>query len=330
MPPPDRLLPAIGLRMLSALMLGSMYAVIKLAEARGAGLSDILFFREFGETLLMVGIVAAGPGLGSVRTQRIGAHAGRTVAGLTTMAISFAAVILLPLAESTTLQFTVPIFATVLGAVLLGEPTGSRRWAAVLAGFVGVLIVVRPGFRELQLGHLAALACAFFTAANTIVLRSLSPREHRMSIFATVTLYGLILNAVGMVIWGSTLPSWPQVAMLAFIGTLGGLGHLTFIGATKLAPANQVAPAQYTQMLWALALGAAFYGEYLNVVGLAGLVIMIGAGILNLLSPENYRRYVSSIWAPRSAYQPVTIVPLNSSAKGSAGAAACRPMPPRE
>ncbi|NWM55064.1 EamA/RhaT family transporter, partial [Escherichia coli] len=79
--------------------------------------------------------VAAGPGgLGSVRTQRFGAHVSRTAVGLTGMVFTFGAVLLLPLAEAVTFQFTVPIFATILGAVLLKEPTGRHRWGAVIAG----------------------------------------------------------------------------------------------------------------------------------------------------------------------------------------------------
>ncbi|MDB5622014.1 MAG: hypothetical protein JWR39_577, partial [Devosia sp.] len=155
-----------------------------------------------------------------------------------------------PLAEVYSLAFLGPIFVVLLSAILLKEAIPRHRWLLLLLSFVGVLVVVRPGFRELELGHLAALACAVFSATNTIVLRSLAPREHRLSIFATVTLYALAFNGLGMLIWGTSLPTWPQLAVMALIGTLGGLGHLSFMGATKLAAANQVAPAQYTQMLW--------------------------------------------------------------------------------
>ncbi len=209
-----------------------------------------------------------------------------------------------PLAEVYSLAFLAPIFVVLLSAMLLAEAIPRYRWLLLVLSFVGVLIVVRPGFRELQLGHLAALACAFFTATNTVVLRSLAPREHRLSIFATVTLYALVLNGIGMIIWGSSLPTLPQLAVLALIGTMGGLGHLTFIGATRLAPANQVAPAQYTQMLWALGLGALFYGEYLDGIGIVGLVIMIGAGALNLLSPEACGRHLSLKRHGGAAQQP--------------------------
>ena len=138
---PDRVLPAIGFRLLSVIAFGTMSACIKLSEARGANLVELLFFRQFGSLPVVVGFVALGPGLATLKTQRLSAHAVRCAVGLSSMSLMFATLLLLPLAEATTLQFTVPIFATILGAVFLHEPTGRHRWAAVLLGFVGVLVV---------------------------------------------------------------------------------------------------------------------------------------------------------------------------------------------
>jgi drug/metabolite transporter (DMT)-like permease len=235
-----------------------------------------------------------------------------------------------PLAEVYSLAFLAPIFVVLLSALLLSEAIPRYRWLLLILSFVGVLIVVRPGFRELQLGHLAALACAFFTATNTVVLRSLAPREHRLSIFTMVSLYALVLNGVGMLVWGSSVPTLPQLGVLALIGTMGGLGHLTFIGATKLAPANQVAPAQYTQMLWALGLGAIFYGEFIDWIGIFGLVIMIGAGALNLLSPETYGRHFTRSGRSGVVRNPLQAtrlaeVPIHDCAVAGSGASGTKP-----
>ena len=193
-----------------------------------------------------------------------------------------------PLAEVYALAFLAPIFVVVLSAMLLGEAVPRRRWPVLLFSFIGVLIVVRPGFRELQLGHLAALACAFFTAANTILLRSLAPREHRLGIFSVVTLYALGVNGLGMLLFGFKIPQLEQLLILMAIGTLGGVGHLTFINATKMAPANHVAPAQYSQMFWAVLLGAVFYGEYVDLPAVFGITILAAAGLLNILSFDGF------------------------------------------
>ena len=142
MPPSgDRIPAAIGLRLLSVALFCLMNAAIKLAEAGGAALVEILFFRQFGAAMLIVGVIAAGPGLGSVRTTRMRAHVWRAVIGLAAMACFFTAILALPLAESTAIGFTIPIFATVLGALVLKEPTGAWRWGAVAVGFVGALVV---------------------------------------------------------------------------------------------------------------------------------------------------------------------------------------------
>jgi drug/metabolite transporter (DMT)-like permease len=194
----------------------------------------------------------------------------------------------IPLAEVYSLAFLAPIFVVVLSSVLLNEAVPRRRWPLLLLSFCGVLLVVRPGFRELQLGHLAALACAVFTASNTIVVRRLAAREHRLAIFAAVTSYALIINGAGMLLWGFEMPTWEQLGILVAIGTLGGLGHLTFINASKCAPANQVAPAQYTQMIWAIGLGAAFYGEFIDLPAAFGIAILASAGMLNLLSDHKF------------------------------------------
>jgi drug/metabolite transporter (DMT)-like permease len=199
----------------------------------------------------------------------------------------------IPLADVYSLAFLAPMFVVILSALLLKEVIPRRRWPLLLLGFVGVLIVVRPGFRDLQLGHLAALACAFFTASNTILLRSLAPTEHRLSIFTVVTAYALTINSIGMLVWGFTLPNLEQFATLMAIGTLGGFGHLTFISATKFVEANQIAPSQYTQMIWALALGAAFYGEYIDLPAAFGIAILATAGGLNVLSDERIDRLVA-------------------------------------
>lgn len=197
-----------------------------------------------------------------------------------------------PLADVYSLAFLAPIFVVLLSAALLKEAIPRRRWPLLLLSFVGVLIVVRPGFRDLQLGHLAALACAFFTASNTILLRSLAPREHRLSIFTVVTGYSLLINGIGMVVWGFKLPTLAELGVLMAIGVLGGLGHLTFINATRIVPANHVAPAQYTQMIWAISLGAIFYGEYVDLPSMFGILILGLAGLLNVLSDERISRFM--------------------------------------
>ena len=174
----DHVARAIGVRLLSVALFATMNVLIKLAEAHGAALGEILFWRQLGAAMLVASIVKAGPGFASLKTQRFGAHVLRCAIGLTAMSLTFWTLLLLPLAEATTLGFSMPIFATVLGAVVLHEATGWRRWAAVLAGFVGVIIVTQPGSGHIPpLGIATGLGAAFGTACISILLRTIGKTE---------------------------------------------------------------------------------------------------------------------------------------------------------
>lgn len=177
-PTEQRPLAGIALRLVTALLLAAMFALVKLASTRGVHLVETLFYRQIGSALCAVGLVATGPGFSSLRTKRVGAHVVRMSLGMAAMALNFLAMIMLPLAEATAIGFSVPIFSTILAAILLGEPTGRWRWGAVAAGFVGVLVIVQPGSGDMPLaGAAVALVAALMTAAVTIMIRRLGATE---------------------------------------------------------------------------------------------------------------------------------------------------------
>ncbi|HET9812792.1 MAG TPA: EamA family transporter, partial [Sphingomicrobium sp.] len=150
-PADQRPLAGIALRLVTALLLAVMFALVKLVATRGVNVAESLFYRQCGSALCATGLVALGPGFGSLRTRRVWAHVGRMALGVAAMALNFLAFILLPLAEATTIGFSVPIFSVVLAALVLGEPTGKWRWGAVAAGFAGVLLIVQPGRGDVPL-----------------------------------------------------------------------------------------------------------------------------------------------------------------------------------
>ena len=168
----------MGLRLITALLLALMFAGVKLASQRGVNVLESLFYRQIGTALCATGWVAMGPGFASLRTRRVRAHISRMALGLTAMGLNFLAFILLPLAEATAIGFTVPIFAVVLAALVLHEPTGRWRWSAVAAGFIGVLLIVQPTSGQVPLlGASVALVAALLTASVTIVIRRLGKTE---------------------------------------------------------------------------------------------------------------------------------------------------------
>jgi drug/metabolite transporter (DMT)-like permease len=191
----------------------------------------------------------------------------------------------IPLAEVYSLAFLTPVFVVILSVLVLKENVSWQRWLFLMTSFLGVLLVVRPGFRELHLGHFAAIGCAMFGSINTTVYRSIASKEKRVSLVGVTATYAIIVNGF-LMLPHFTMPNIYQFGMLASIGLCGGTGHLFFIAATRSAPASQVAPAQYSQIIWAIGLGALFYKEFPDHIAIIGLVVVVLAGIMNVISDE--------------------------------------------
>jgi drug/metabolite transporter (DMT)-like permease len=192
--------------------------------------------------------------------------------------------ITIPLAEAYCLVFLIPVFITILSVVVLKEDVGVERWVLVLVSFAGVLLVVRPGFRELELGHLTALLCAFSAAAATTLTRIVSGNERRISLFMLPTLYTLAFNGLMLLVLGFKAPNLIEFGVMLVCGLLAGAGYLLQIAAIASSPASRVAPMQYTQIVWALALGALFFNEIPDGLSLVGLAVVIVGGILGIFS----------------------------------------------
>ncbi len=208
----------------------------------------------------------------------------------------------IPLAEAYSIAFLAPIFVVALSRIYLHEEVTLQRWMFLGASFLGVLLVVRPGFRELELGHLMALGAALMGGITTTTLRKVAPVEKRVSLLGLPLGYIVIINGILM------LPtfSWPtaqEFAMLLLIGGLGGTGNIIFIAATRRSPISLIAPAQYSQILWAIVFGAIFFHEYPDAVAYCGLVVVAFGGILNVMSDETRIRIFSrlSAFGPASA-----------------------------
>ena len=281
-PAEQRPLLAIALRLLTAVLLAVMFALVKLAAERGVHVVESLFYRQIGSALCAVGLLAAGPGFASLRTRRVGAHVGRMALGVTAMGLNFVAVALLPLAEATAIGFTVPIFSTVLAALVLGEPTGRWRWGAVAAGFVGVLLIVQPGSGEVPLlGASVAIVAALLTAGVTIVIRRLGATERASTTVFWFAVSSLVPLGLLMLHFGRAHDpaTW---GILAAMALAGGLAQLTLTGALRLAPVALVMPMDYTSLLWATLLGLWLFAELPTpwvwvgapVIILSGLVIV--------------------------------------------------------
>ncbi len=275
----DRILKGVALRLLAIALLSTMSALVKYAETRGATLAETMFWRQFCALPLVLAFVMAGPGLGSLRTRRFRGHLARAAVGGVGMIFTFGAVVVLPLAEATTFQFTVPIFATILGATLLGERTGAQRWSAVLVGFVGVLIVAQPGSGgriDLE-GAAVGLLAAAFVAMVSILLRQLrdEPAGTTVFYFTTLTLvplsiaYAMDLRQHDAFTWG----------VLASIGLVGGAGQIALTASLRHAPVGAVVPMDYSGLVWATLYGWLLFGVLPTPMTWIGAPIIIASGL---------------------------------------------------
>ncbi|MGN5373372.1 DMT family transporter [Sphingomonas hankookensis] len=276
--PGDHILSGLALRLLAIFFLSTMSALIKLAETRGASLPETMFFRQACALPIVLAFVAAGPGLGSLRTARFKGHLARSMVGLVGMVFTFGAVLLLPLAEATTFQFTVPIFATLLGALVLREPTGWQRWSAVLVGFVGVLIVAQPGSSHVPLfGAIVGLLAALFVAVVAILLRQLrdEPAGTTVFWFSTLTL-PIIAVAYAFDLRGHDWLTW---LVLVAIGVVGGMGQIALTAASRAAPVAVVVPMDYSGLLWATIYGFLLFGVLPTPMTWVGAPVIIASGL---------------------------------------------------
>ncbi|MGH6913158.1 MAG: DMT family transporter, partial [Geminicoccales bacterium] len=176
-----------------------------------------------------------------LRTRKLFMHVARGCCGLGGAFFGFYAYSRLPLADAYSIIFATPLLITVLSVPILGEQVGWRRWSAVGVGFVGVLVMLRPGVAPIGPGALAALAAACFTAFSILLVRKLSATEST----AGIALYSNLTVVVGMGLllpFEGSLPSLPDFLLMAASGLVGGTALLVLIAAYRRAPAALVAP----------------------------------------------------------------------------------------
>jgi drug/metabolite transporter (DMT)-like permease len=189
--------------------------------------------------------------------------------------------------------FLTPVMVTALSVLVLKEQVALQRWLLLLVSFLGVVLVIRPGLRAVEPGHVAIMISVFFAAITTIILRHVAARERRVSLVGLQVIYSAVINGV-LMLPGFVMPTPMQLLIFLAIGLTGGAGGLLIIAAAKRTPANLIAPVQYSQLIWAIVFGAAFFGEYPDWIAIVGMAVVVGSGLLNVLSERRPIR-----WKPR-------------------------------
>ena len=184
---------------------------------------EIVFFRNFLAVAWMLPWLMR-VGVRGLRTKRLGAYALRATLGIVGMTAGFTSYTLIPLSDATALTFTAPLFAAVIAAVFMGEVIRVRRWTAIIVGFIGTMIVLRPGVDAIQVGALLALVNAVTMAIGNLLIKSLSRTE---STEAVVTYMVLLLTPLSLIpalfVW--QWPSWNALFWLLLLAGCGTAGH---------------------------------------------------------------------------------------------------------
>jgi drug/metabolite transporter (DMT)-like permease len=280
-PQQNRLL-GIGLRVAAATCFAFMAMLVKLGHEAGVATVELAFYRfAFGLPPLLLWI-AASRNFGAWRTRRPFAHVWRAAAGLTTLVLSFSALALLPLAETTTIGFAAPLFSIALSALLLGESVGRHRWTAVMIGFVGVLVVTRPEGGHLPpLGLLLAGLAAFGAGIVTITIRQVGKTEGTQTTVLWFSLLSMAATGLAMP-WFATAHDSGTWLLLLALGMVGGFSQICLTASLRYAPVSAVVPFDYLQLLWAVLLGWLVFADRPAPTTWLGAAIVVASGLYTL------------------------------------------------
>lgn len=255
----------------------------------GYAVSQIILARNgVGAVLVLLVVLARGRGLGILRAQRIGLLALRVVCSLAAGFLFFTGLRHLPLADAFAIAFTAPLFITALSMPLLGEHVGMRRWAAVVVGFAGVLVVIQPGTTSFRPEALLPLAAALSYALTMLLSRRLT-RDMTTSAIVFWSSLGAALAALTLMPSQWTTPGPADLALFLFMGLIGTLGMLLITEGYRFAPAAVVAPFDYSALLWAILLDWMIWAHLPGPHVWLGSAILIASG-LYILHRETRRQ----------------------------------------
>lgn len=239
---------------------------------------QILFFSSLMSFPLVSMVLMRDPTHGTLRPAHPGWVALRTACGILAGIGGFYAFSSLPLAQVYAILFAAPLLVTILSIPILGEKVGIHRWMAVIAGLLGVLIVLRPGARSLEIGHLAALIGAIGSATAAVIVRKLGRSERPLVLLMWPMLGNFVLTGASLGLDYRPM-QLQHLALTGVIAALGLLAGFLLIQAYRAGEAAIVAPMQYSQILWATGYGWVLFGETLDLPTLIGASVIIASGI---------------------------------------------------
>ena len=250
---------------------------------------EVLFTRTAVSLITCAVFILPRTGFAVFHTQRLSHHVMRSVSQGFSQTFLLIAFSLMPLAGAIAINFSSPLFATLVSALLLKEAVGMARWAALLVGFCGVLIVTNPGADSFQIGALFALANAVLYGSVTAAVRGMTATESA----ETLTLYQLTLLTAFFTLLlplGWVTPTPADAVWIVFNGASNAVGQYWWTRALHLAPASAVAPFYYLSLIWASVLGFAVWDEIPTISLIVGSAVVVASGLFLIWRESNARQ----------------------------------------
>ncbi|HLU14183.1 MAG TPA: DMT family transporter [Arenimonas sp.] len=267
---------AVLLMVASTVAFGLMAVCIRLASSQLHPF-EIAFFRNFfGLVFVLPLLFRHGPGI--LRTNKLWLYITRCLIGIASMLAGFWAIVHLPLAQAVALSYSTPLFVTIGAVLVLGEVVRARRWTAVAVGFIGMLLIVRPGTDAFTAASLVAVGAAVASGSVAISIKFLSRTEHPDTIVLYTTLIWVPMSLLpALAVWET--PAGITWLWIVLAGFLGSTGHMFWTRALKLGDASLLTPISFLQIVVVSVAGWALFGEVLDRWTVLGAAVIFGSNV---------------------------------------------------
>ncbi|MFV2032074.1 MAG: DMT family transporter, partial [Gammaproteobacteria bacterium] len=243
---------------------------------------QIMFFRSVFALIPVSIIIYTRGGISILKTQQVALHFLRSLLGIAAMAFAFYAFSLMRLADAISILHATPIIMTAMSVFFLRESVGRHRWSAVVAGFIGMLIVVRPGEDMIASGSIYMLIAALLVGFTTIIIRQLSARDDPVCITFYFTLMGVIISAIGIALLGWQSPPPRDWIFLIAVGLFGGVAQYMMTVSYRYARIAIVAPLKYLSIVIGGVFGYIIWTEIPDLQSFVGIAIIVASGLYTL------------------------------------------------
>jgi drug/metabolite transporter (DMT)-like permease len=240
---------------------------------------QVVWARTVSHLIFVLALFMPRAGWSIVRTRRPGVQFVRSCMLISSTFLFFSAIKVVPIAQAASISFTAPLIVVILAGPMLGEKITLSRVLAVVTGFVGVLVVIRPGADVFQWASLLIVGSAACFAVYQVLTRRVAGIDSPGTSVVYSALVGSVLMSFVVPFAWKPLASWSDVALLGTLGVLGGLGHYCVARAMTYAPANFLSPFQYWQMVGSVAVGYTMFAEVPDAFTWMGAALIIAAGI---------------------------------------------------